>query len=133
LDLAKNDKEVTCCPLKAVPHSYHESVTDAYPVSLQLRYKARSKLGIVLGFGQTRMMSSRDIIFAPDDGLEPGMNVEIVLGWPSFLDDYRLHLVLQVTITGTQDGEAEASILSYYFRTADTAQMEQRAESAGMA
>jgi hypothetical protein len=108
-------------------------VLDRYPVSLQLCYKATSKRGPVQGFGLTRMMSCKDIVFAPGHGLEPGMNAEIVLGWPSFLDDYRLHLVLQVTITGTQDGEAEASILSYYFRTADTAQMEQRAESAGMA
>jgi hypothetical protein len=106
----------------------HERVLDRYPVSLQLCYKATSKRGPVQGFGQTRMMSSQDIIFAPGHGLEPGMNAELVVGWPSFLDDYQLQLVLQVTITGTQDGEAEASILSYYFRNADTAPAEQRAE-----
>ena len=111
----------------------HERVLDRYPVSLRLRYKAVSKWGPVQGFGQTRMMNSKDIVFAPGEGLEPGMNAEIVVGWPSFLDDYQLQLVLQVTISGTQDGEAEACILSYYFRTAGPAKTEQRAESAGMA
>ena len=110
----------------------HERVLDRYPVSLQLCYKATSNRGPVQGFGQTRMMGSKDIVFAPGEGLEPGMNAEIVIGWPSFLDDYQLQLALQVTITSTQNGEAEASILSYYFRTAGTAQAEQRAESAGI-
>jgi hypothetical protein len=110
----------------------HERVLDRYKVSLPLCYKATSKRGPVQGFGQTRMMSSQDIIFAPGHGLEPGMNPGIVVGWPSSLDDYQLQLVLQVTITGTQNGEAKASILSYYFRTAGTAQAEQRANSAGM-
>jgi hypothetical protein len=132
LDLAKNDKEVTCCPFKAVPHSYHESVTDLYPVSLQLRYKARSKDGPVQGFGQTRMMSSRDIIFAPDDGLEPGMTAEIVIEWPPLLDDRNLQLILQVTITGTQDRIAEARILAYDFRSSRPLEAGQRAEAASV-
>jgi hypothetical protein len=89
-----------------------------------VRYKATSNRGPVHGFGQTRMMSSKDIVFAPGEGLEPGMNAEIVVGWPSFLDDYPLQLVLQVTITSTQDGEAEACILSYHFRTDGPAQAE---------
>jgi hypothetical protein len=74
----------------------------------------------VLGFGQTRMMSSQDIVFAPSDGLEPGMNAEIVVNWPPLLDERNLlELVLQVTITLTQDGEAEARILSHHFRSAE--------------
>jgi hypothetical protein len=70
------------------------------------------------------MMSSKDIVFAPGEGLEPSMNAEIVVGRPSFLDDCPLQLVLQVTITGTQDSEAEACILSYHFRTDGPAQAE---------
>ena len=89
-----------------------------YPVSLQLRYEDTSKRGPVQGFGQTRMMSSRDIIFAPDDGLEPGMTAEIVVEWPPLLDDRHLQLVLQVTITGIRDGEAEARIVTYHFHIA---------------
>jgi hypothetical protein len=100
----------------------HERVLNLYPVSLQLCYKATSNRGPVQGFGQTRMMSSQDIIFAPVEGLEPGMDAEIVLGWPSFLDDYQLQLVLQVIITGSEDGVAEAQILAYRFRTADSAE-----------
>jgi hypothetical protein len=91
-----------------------------YQVSLPLSYKAASNRGPVQGFGQTRMMSSKDIVFAPGEGLEPSMNAEIVVGWPSFLDDYPLQVVLQVTITGTQDGVAEARILAYHFRTASS-------------
>ena len=102
-----------------------------YQVSLPLSYKAASNRGSVQGFGQTRMMSSQDIVFA-GEGLEPGMNAEIVVGWPSFPDDCPLQLVLQVTITGTQDGVAEARILAYDFRTSGPVEAEQRAEAAGV-
>jgi len=95
----------------------HETVPDRYPVSLPLRYKATSKWGTVQGFGQTTMMSSRDIIFAPDDGLEPGMTAEIVVDWPPLLDYRHMQLMLQVTITGTQDGVAEACIWAHHFDT----------------
>jgi hypothetical protein len=64
----------------------HERASDQYSVSLQLHYNATSKLGLVLGFGQTRMMSSHDIIFAPGDGLQPGMIAEIVVAWPPLLE-----------------------------------------------
>jgi hypothetical protein len=99
-----------------------ERALERYPVSLPLRYKATSKHGSVYGFGQTRMMSSKDLIFAPGDGLAPGMNAEIVLAWPPRLDDDHLQLVLQVMITGSEDGVAEARILAYDFRTAGTAE-----------
>jgi hypothetical protein len=79
------------------------------------------------------MMSSKEIVFAPADGLEPGMMAEMVFDWPPGLDDHRLQLVLQVTVTGTQDGEAEARISSYQFRTAGSTQTAQSAESAGAA
>ena len=96
----------------------HEKASDRYPVSLQLLYKAKSNRGMVFGFGQTRMMSSQDIVFAPGHGLEQGMNAEIVLAWPPLLDGRTLlELVLEVSITDTQDGVAEARILAYDFRT----------------
>jgi hypothetical protein len=109
-------------------------VTDLYPVSLRLSYKATSKLGLVLGFGQTRMMNSREIIFAPGDGLEPGMNAEIVVAWPPLLDGRTLlELVLKVSITDSQDGVAEARILAYDFRAADPPEAKQRANAAALA
>ena len=90
-----------------------------YPIALQLQYRAKSKLGPVLhGFGQTRMISSKDIIFAPGDGLEPGMNAEIVLDWPRLRDGWiHLELVLKVTINVHHDGVVEAYIVTYVFRT----------------
>jgi hypothetical protein len=89
-----------------------------YPIPLPLRYKATSKRGIVLGFGQTRMMSSQDIIFAADDRLKPGMEAQIALAWPFLLDGrIPLQLVLDTTITGSQNGVAEARIVAYDFRT----------------
>lgn len=96
-----------------------ETTQGRYPVALQLHYKAKSKLGPVLhGFGQTRMMSSKDIIFAPGNGLEPGMNAEISLDWPRLRDGWiHLELVLKVTITGNHDGIVEAYIVTYVFRT----------------
>jgi hypothetical protein len=85
---------------------------------LQVHFKAISKHGPLHGFGQTRLMSSKDIIFAASDGLKPGMNAEIVIAWPFRLDGYiRLQLVLEATITGSQDGIAEARILAHHFRT----------------
>jgi hypothetical protein len=70
------------------------------------------------GFGQTRMMGSKDIIFAPGDELKPGQKTEIAVAWPRLLDGrIRLQLVLEATITGSQDGVVEASIKAYDFRT----------------
>ena len=47
------------------------------------------------------------------------MNAEIVVAWPPLLDDRTLmELVLEVSITDTQDGcVAEARILAFDFRT----------------
>ena len=88
------------------------------PDRIHLRYKAKGFP--VEGFGQTVMISNQDIVFAPSDGLEPGMNAEIVVAWPPLLDDRNLlELVLHVTITGTKDDEAEARILSHHFRSAE--------------
>jgi hypothetical protein len=99
-----------------IPDAGGEGAPNRYPISLQLQYKAKGFP--VEGFGQTVMMSSQDIAFAPDNGLKPGMAAEIVLAWPFLLDNrIRLQLVLQVMITGSQDGVAEAQILRHYFRT----------------
>jgi hypothetical protein len=74
--------------------------------------------GLECGFGQTRMISSQDIIFASGDGLRPGMDAEMVVAWPRLLDDrVRLQLILQVTVTGSQDNVTEARIRGYDFRT----------------
>jgi hypothetical protein len=89
-----------------------------YPITLQLRYRAESKLGSLHGFGRIRMMSSKDIVFASGDGLKPGMKAEIIIDWPRFLEGrIQLQLVLQVTISGSQDSVAEARIRAYDFRT----------------
>ena len=105
-----------------------------YPIPLRLGYKATAKHGQVYGFGKTRMISNKEIIFAAGDGLKPGMKAEIVVAWPCLLDDrIRLQLVLQVTITGSQNGEAEGRIRAYDFRTRRSAEAEQRAEVAGVA
>jgi hypothetical protein len=53
------------------------------------------------------MIGSQDLIFAPGDGLKPGMAVEISLAWPRLLDGrIHLQLVLQVTIIGTKTAKA---------------------------
>ena len=64
------------------------------------------------------MMSSQHIIFAPGDGLEPGMVAESAVAWPFLLDGHiRLQLVLEAIITASEDGLAEARVLAYHFRT----------------
>jgi hypothetical protein len=57
-----------------------------YPIALQLRYRAKSELGLVQGLGQTITISNQDIVFATADKLKPSMNVEIVLDWPCIRD-----------------------------------------------
>jgi hypothetical protein len=98
-----------------------------YPVPLPLRYRAASKRGIALGFGQAIMMSSQDITFAAGNRLEPGMEAQIAIAWP-FLLDGRIpqQLVLDATITASQNGVAEAHILAYDFRTAGPAEANHR-------
>ena len=41
---------------------------------------------MVLGFGETRMMSSKGIIFFAGNGLKLGMKEEIAVAWPFLLD-----------------------------------------------
>jgi hypothetical protein len=79
------------------------------------------------GFGQTKVMSSKDIVFGPSNGLRPGMKAEIVIAWPRLLDDrICLQLVLQVSITRSQNAEAEGRILAYDFRTHGVAEADPR-------
>jgi hypothetical protein len=79
------------------------------------------------------MMSSKEIIFAPGDGLEPGMKAEIALAWPFLLDGHiRLQLMVDTTITRSQDGLAEARILTYHFRTRRPVEAEQKTAAAGI-
>jgi hypothetical protein len=85
---------------------------------LQLRYKAQTKYGPLYGFGETRTISSKDIIFAGGNELQPGMKAEIAVAWPLLLDGHiRLQLMLKTIITSCQDGVVEARILEYDFRT----------------
>jgi hypothetical protein len=94
-----------------------------YPIALQLRYRAKSKLGPVQGLGQTITIGNQDIVFAPGDELKPSMNVEIVLDWPCIRDPRSpLQLVLGVTIASTEESVVETRIVTYAFRTAETAE-----------
>jgi hypothetical protein len=94
------EDEVTT--IQGLQHRTTEAPPRWYPIPLQLRYKATSEHGPLYGFGQTRMMSSKGIIFGGGNGLKPGMKVEIAVAWPPLLDRHiRLQLVLEVTITGT--------------------------------
>ena len=102
-----------------------------YPIPLRLSYKATAKHGPVYGFGEIRMISNKEIIFAVGDGLEPGMRAEIAVAWPCLLDDrIRLQLVLQVTITGSQDNVTEGRIRSHNFRIRRLEESEQIVEPA---
>jgi hypothetical protein len=86
---------------------------------LQLQYKAKTKYGPLYGFGQTRIMSSKDIIFGGGGNeLKPGMKAEIAVAWPRLLNGHiRLQLILEATITDSHDdGVTEATILAYQYR-----------------
>jgi hypothetical protein len=91
-----------------------------YPIALQLRYRAKSKLGPVQGLGHTITISNQDIVFAAGDKLKPTMNVEIVLDWPCLRDPrIPVQLVLAVTIASIEESVVEARIVTYAFRTAE--------------
>src|SRR5215471_16481920 len=88
-----------------------------YPIPLRLSYKATAKHGPVYGVGQIRMISNKEISFTVGDGLKPGMKAEIAIAWLWLLDNrIRLQLVLQLTITGSQDNVTEGRIRSHNFR-----------------
>ena len=104
-----------------------------YPIAFELRYKAISRNRTSHGFGQSRMMSSKEIVFEPGDALEPGAKAEIAIAWPFLLDGHiRLQLVLETTITSSGNGVAEARILSYHFRTRRPAEAEHRDQMAAI-
>jgi hypothetical protein len=101
-----------------------------YPIPLQLHYKATSELGPLYGFSQIRAISSKYIVFAPGDGLKPGMVAEIAVAWPDLLDGrIPLQLMLEATITSSQDGVVEARIYAYDFRTRRSTEVERSRES----
>jgi hypothetical protein len=96
----------------------HRAPCRSYSIPLQLCYKAKTKNGFLYGFGQIRMMSSKEIIFGGNSGLRPGMKAEVAVAWPRLLNgQVPLQLVLEATITSSQDGVTEARILAYDFRT----------------
>lgn len=104
------ERPFTCSELVTPPRRY--------PLPLPLRYRTTPKYGTLHGAGLARMMSSQDIIFAPGDGLVPGMEAEIAVAWPFLLDgSIHLQLVLEATITSSEQGLTEARILAYDFRT----------------
>jgi hypothetical protein len=106
-----------------VPKKRTDRAPNRYPIALQLRYRAKSEVGPVQGLGQTITISNQDIAFAPDDKLQPSMNVEIVLDWPCLRDPrIPLQLVLGVTIASTEESVVEARIVTYAFRTAEREQ-----------
>jgi hypothetical protein len=70
------------------------------------------------GFGQARIDKQSMCYFGPGDGLKPGMQAEITVDWPYLLDGcIGLHLVLQATINGSNDGLTAAHLLAHHFRT----------------
>jgi hypothetical protein len=96
-----------------------------------LRYKATSSNGTVHGFGQSRIISSKEVIFEPGAGLEPGMKAEIAIAWPVLLDGHiRLQLVLDATISRSEGSTVEARIFSYHFRTRGLAETWQKSDLA---
>jgi hypothetical protein len=102
-----------------------------YPIPFELRYKATSRNGTVHGFGRSKIISSKEIIFEPADGLEAGMKAEIAIAWPFLLDGHiRLQLVLEAAITRTETGTAEARIFSYHFRTRRPSEAGQKSDLA---
>ena len=102
-----------------------------YAIPLQLRYKAISRNGTVHGFGRSTIISSKEVIFEPGEGLEPGMKAEIAIAWPVLLDGHiRLQLVLDATISRSEGGTVEARILSYHFRTRGLAETWQKSDLA---
>ena len=88
-----------------------------YPVELEMKYKIRSRMARV-GMGQTRWMSSQEVIFTADRPIEEGTMLEISIAWPVLLNNcVALQLVVEAKIAESQGTTATARILKHHFRT----------------
>jgi hypothetical protein len=88
-----------------------------YPVNMELRYKTGGRTPRV-GMGQTRRMSSNEVVFVADQALEQGTRLEISIAWPALLNErVALQLVVEGDIVGRRDSLITARIRKYHFRT----------------
>jgi hypothetical protein len=101
-----------------------------FPLTLQLRYKAFSADMAILGTGQTKLISSTELIFTSDQPIEAGMQAEICVAWPALLDGrVRLQLILKTIIVRSAGPVAAARISKYDYRTRGPWQTELSAAS----
>jgi len=107
--------------------------SNQYPVELEMKYKIRARTPGV-GTGQTRWMSSQEVIFTADRPIEAGTLVEISIAWPVLLNNrVALQLVVEAKIAESQGTRATARILKHHFRTRGLWHREQSAHHAAYA
>jgi hypothetical protein len=89
-----------------------------FPLTLGLRYLAKSEQGIVLGTSATKWIGSRWVAFAANEDIQEKMKLQLSIAWPFLLEDrVRLQLIIVAVVTKVAGGVAEAAILRYDFRT----------------
>jgi hypothetical protein len=89
-----------------------------FPLTLGLRYQAKSEHGIVSGTSATKWIGSRWIAFAVNEDIQEKMKLQLAIAWPYLLEErVRLQLTIVALVTKVASGIAEAAILQYDFRT----------------
>jgi hypothetical protein len=89
-----------------------------FPLTLGLRYQAKSEDGIVSGTSATKWIGSRWIAFAANEDIQEKMKLQLAIAWPYLLEErVRLQLTIVAVVTKVAGGIAEAAILQYDFRT----------------
>ncbi|HEY7389408.1 MAG TPA: hypothetical protein VH640_12920 [Bryobacteraceae bacterium] len=89
-----------------------------FPLTLGLRYQAKSEHGIISGTSATKWIGSRWIAFAVNEDIQEKMKLQLAIAWPYLLEDrVRLQLIILAVVTNVANGIAEAAILQYDFRT----------------
>lgn len=88
-----------------------------YPVDSQVEYKVvRSRELIETGFGRVLNLSSGGILFESDCPLLAGVNVELIIAWPSQVSAIRFQAHVIGYIVRAQGNCAAVRILHQVFR-----------------
>ena len=90
-----------------------------YPVALDVRYGLPGGgEPTVTGNGRTLDFSRSGLHFLADRPLPLGVNVELLVDWPTVLEGgVRLHLVAEATVVWSSGLETGVRLRSYEFRT----------------
>src|SRR5260370_31650866 len=95
-----------------------------YPLELTLRFRCLyRRKDVASGTGRTVDMSSNGLLFATDQYLEPGLDVELAIHWPAQRHDQStVQLVVLGRVVRMGDSVAAIRTIKFEFRTQGAAE-----------